>query len=300
MKEKELYILSLQSANAEFVITYCLSRFNKVDFDKKDVSVLVEKPSYNKFKLFINSFDKRIKVIVVERKNRRLFNRPVYRKSLKEVKNARDAIDYIRFLRAENRVVKTAKADIKELFADEHFNKIINVGNFSFIVNNVNTDDYAKNKFWIDRYDKTIFLSESTKDRYNTLACVSDFDKQELLDVDSIDFKLDLKIDKFKDKNGQSVYYIEEIPNESLDRINLRVVTYVEKNTGLLLLSNHNENLDEILLLLKSKVKDFSKIIIFDFYYTISENDIKDFDNVELSQSSIELGSFYENFISLR
>ena len=41
MKEKELYILSLQSANAEFVITYCLSRFNKVDFDKKDVSVLV-------------------------------------------------------------------------------------------------------------------------------------------------------------------------------------------------------------------------------------------------------------------
>ena len=164
----------------------------------------------------------------------------------------------------------------------------------------MNTDDYVKNKFWIDRYDKTIFLSESTKDRYNTLAWVSDFDKQELLDVDSIDFKLDLKINKFKDKNGQSVYYIEEIPNESLDRINLRVVTYVEKNTGLLLLSNHNENLDEILLLLKSKVKEFSKIIIFDFYYTISENDIKDFDNVELSHSSIELGSFYENFISLR
>ena len=322
MKEKELYILNLQSANAEFVITYCLSRFNKVDFDKKDVSVLVEKPSYNKFKIFINSFDKQIKVIVVERKDRRLFNRPVYRKNLKEVKNARDAIDYIRFLRAENRVVKTAKADIKELFADEHFNKIINVGNVSyywvkfienlksenkqyielrsFIVNNVNTDDYVKNKFWIDRYDKTIFLSESTKDRYNTLAWVSDFDKQELLDVDSIDFKLDLKINKFKDKNGQSVYYIEEIPNESLDRINLRVVTYVEKNTGLLLLSNHNENLDEILLLLKSKVKEFSKIIIFDFYYTISENDIKDFDNVELSHSSIELGSFYENFISLR
>ena len=68
MKEKELYILNLQSANAEFVITYCLSRFNKVDFDKKDVSVLVEKPSYNKFKIFINSFDKRIRLSLLKEK----------------------------------------------------------------------------------------------------------------------------------------------------------------------------------------------------------------------------------------
>ena len=41
-------------------------------------------------------------------------------------------------------------------------------------------------------------------------------------------------------------------------------------------------------------------IIIFDFYYTITHDDIKDFENVELSQSSIRLGSFLDNFVSIR
>lgn len=322
MKEKELYIINLEYARAEFVVTYCLCYFADFDFDKKDVSIIIERPSYNKYKAFIDSLDKRINVVVVDRKPKKLFNRAVYRKTLSEVKNAGKAIDYIRFLRAENKVVKTAKADIKELFGNKRFDKVANVGNTSyywvkfveslkcknkqyielrsFITNDPNTDYYAKNKFWIDRYDKVVFLSETTQNRYNALAGVSDFSKQELLNIDVFNPKLDVKISDFEDKNGERVYCIEEIPNEAQDRINLRIVPYVEKNTGLLLLSNKGESLDGILTLLKNRAKDFEKIIVFDFYYTITENDIKDFGNVELSQSSIRLGSFTDNFVSIR
>lgn len=322
MKEKELYILNLEYIRAEFVVTYCLCYFADFDFDKKDVTLVIEKPSYNKFKAFIDSLDKRINVITVERKPKKLFNRAVYRKTLNEVKNVGNAIDYIRFLRAENKVVKTVKSDIKQLFEGRRFDKVVNVGNTSyywvklvealkcknkkyvelrsFIVNDPNTDYYVKNKFWIDRYDNVIFLSQTTQNRYNALAGVSDLSKQSLLNVDFYNPRLDVKISDFEDKNGERVYCIEEIPNEAQDRINLRIVPYVEKNTGLLLLSNKNESLDDILSLLEHRAKDFEKIIIFDFYYTITQDDIKGFDNVELSQSSIRLGSFLDNFVSIR
>ena len=322
MKEKELYILNLEYIRAEFVVTYCLCYFADFDFDKKDVTLVIEKPSYNKFKAFIDSLDKRINVITVERKPKKLFNRAVYRKTLNEVKNAGNAIDYIRFLRAENKVVKTAKSDIKQLFEGRRFDKVVNVGNTSyywvklvealkcknkkyvelrsFIVNDPNTDYYVKNKFWIDRYDNVIFLSQTTQNRYNALAGVSDLSKQSLLNVDFYNPRLDVKISDFEDKNGERVYCIEEIPNEAQDRINLRIVPYVEKNTGLLLLSNKDESLDGILSLLERRSKDFEKIIIFDFYYTITQDDIKNFENVELSQSSIRLGSFLDNFVSIR
>lgn len=322
MKENELYILNLEYARAEFVVTYCLCYFADFDFDKKDVSLIIERQSYNKYKAFIDSLDKRINVIIVDRKPKKLFNRAIYRKTLNEVKNAGKAIEYIRFLRAENKVVKTAKADIKEIFANKRFDKVANVGNTSyywvkfveslkcrnkqyielrsFITNDPNTDYYAKNKFWIDRYDKVVFLSETTQNRYNTLAGESDFSKQEILNIEAFNPKLDVKISDFEDKNGERVYCIEEIPNEAQDRINLRIVPYVEKNTGLLLLSNKGESLDGILTLLKNRAKDFEKIIVFDFYYTITENDIKDFENVELSQSSIRLGSFLDNFVLIR
>ena len=159
---------------------------------------------------------------------------------------------------------------------------------------------YIKNKFWIDRYNEVIFLSQTTQNRYNALAGESDLNKQSLLNIDSYNPKLDVKISDFEDKDGERVYCIEEIPNEAQDRINLRIVPYVEKNTGLLLLSNKDESLDGILSLLEQKAKDFEHIIIFDFFYTITQDDIKDFENVELSQSSIRLGSFLDNFVSIR
>ena len=68
----------------------------------------------------------------------------------------------------------------------------------------------------------------------------------------------------------------------------------------MLLLSNKDESLDGILSLLEQKAKDFEHIIVFDFFYTITQDDIKDFENVELSQSSIRLGSFLDNFVSIR
>lgn len=322
MKEKELYILNLEYVRAEFVVTYCLCYFADFDFDKKDVTLVIEKPSYNKFKAFIDSLDERINLVIVDRKPKKLFNRAIYRKTLSEVKNAGKAIEYIRFLRAEKKIVKTAKADIKQLFEGKRFDKVVNVGNTSyywvklvealkcknkkylelrsFIVNDPNTDYYIKNKFWIDRYDEVIFLSQTTQNRYNALAGESDLGKQSLLNIDLYNPKLDVKISDFEDKDGERVYCIEEIPNEAQDRINLRIVPYVEKNTGLLLLSNKDESLDGILSLLEQKAKDFEKIIIFDFFYTITQDDIKGFENVELSQSSIRLGSFLDNFVSIR
>ena len=170
MKEKELYILNLEYVRAEFVVTYCLCSFADFDFDKKDVTLVIEKPSYNKFKAFIDSLDERINLVIVDRKPKKLFNRAIYRKTLSEVKNAGKAIEYIRFLRAEKKIVKTAKADIKQLFEGKRFDKVVNVGNTSyywvklvealkcknkkylelrsFIVNDPNTDYYIKNKFY--------------------------------------------------------------------------------------------------------------------------------------------------------
>ncbi|MCM1285147.1 MAG: hypothetical protein NC213_08160 [Acetobacter sp.] len=302
--KKQLLVL-FNPSDYKFSLDYVMNIISQLDFNKYNLTLLIDNKYINQYKNILSSFDKKVNIIL--KKGRILCTPQIYRKMLflrKEHSYIDDYSNINEFLPSTE-----LKYESKRIFGDLKFDKAINIGHDTFywcrllksVCSNINYIDNkgylsskpeykkGKYKFLTDNYSvifENILIRSSAEEADNKFESAPLIDYIPRKSFDSNNIK------RISIGNIEGLV-IHSLNIDNLDTLNAVVISADCIGSDYLLASN-TQLAEDIAHTAKLLSKDKNKFIIFDFFDIMSSGL-----EIELKAENIFVIKSYSGYMAL-